>query len=267
MDWQAYIYDSSENIIDTFHKLAYRQFYDEELAKDAVANILLKWMETNWASLNKFEGRNSASPKTYLVTAFKSRLIDEHRKLFGRCMPPVWVARLGNFWTKIHKQLCCEQKDPVHIISIHQETNSEDEILRIIDVIKEKDSKCLTQSRGNKVSIHGMSEDMPDMEFKSPSVEDEVDTGYYNDVINALTQWLSKSPIQVEGDCKDLFRGLNDLSLDDEVVVLLRLVYQEGYSVPNAADFIRMKPHTARRRINDAVESIGAVFSTLKIEI
>lgn len=266
MDWQAYIYDSSENIINTFHKLAYRQFYDEELAKDAVANILLKWMETNWASLKKYEGRHNASVKTFIISVFNNRLVDEHRKVYGRCVPPMWVKRMGVKWEKIYKQLCCEKKDPTHIVSIHQETSSEDEILHVIDVIKEKDPKCLTRGRKVSVSMHGMSYDTPDMEFKSISVEEEVETSYYFDVVDALTLWLSESKRQDEVAIKDLFSCLNNLSLADEVIVLLRLVYQEGYTVPDAADFIGMKRHTARRRINEAVITIRSIFSKLKIE-
>ena len=99
MDWQAMIFDPQENIFETLDKLAFKQFSDEIIAQEVVSVILKQWQDSDWAKLDKYQRRNSASPKTFLYSVFKNTLIDEYRKRYGRCEPPVWVKQLGDFWS------------------------------------------------------------------------------------------------------------------------------------------------------------------------
>jgi DNA-directed RNA polymerase specialized sigma24 family protein len=50
--------------------------------------------------------------------------------------------------------------------------------------------------------------------------------------------------------------GSLKLELDDEVMLLIKCVYQNGMKLPQAAEFVGLKVHTARRRLQAALEQI-----------
>lgn len=258
MDWQHFIFDPKENILSSMDHVAQKRFIDNELAREAVDSSLEAMGKNNWAKLNQFDGRNQASAKTYFFIVFRRCLEDHYRKLFGRCEPPVWVKKLGQFWSTLYKQVCCQQISHNHLLVQYHDRLDLDEIQNAVRTIKSKDPKCLT--RGKRVSVEN-AQDIENIGALSESndIDYQSHKQVFEQVLSGLHTWLSKEPATSE-QSQHLLDLLTQLNLPDESVVLLRLIYQEGLKVPQAAELIGIPPHTARRRKNDALSKITDCF-------
>lgn len=258
MDWQHFIFDPKENILSSMDHVAQKRFFDSELAREAVDSSLEAMRNNDWAKLNQFEGRNQASAKTFFFIVFRRCLEDHYRKLFGRCEPPVWVKKLGQFWSTLYKQVCCQQIAHNQLLVQYHHRQSEEEVQSAVQTIKSKDPKCLT--RGKKISVENVEDIDNTAAFSEGNdIVYQQQKQAFEQVLNGLHIWLSKEPATSE-QSQYLLDLLTQLSLPDESVVLLRLIYQEGFKVPQAAELIGIPPHTARRRKNDALSQITECF-------
>ena len=267
MDWHSLIFDPSEKVFDTLDKLAIKQFNDEELARESVTAILKDWRDAGWVKLNAYQHRNNASPNTYIYTVFKHALIDEYRKRFGRCDPPPWLKALGAHWSKIYRQLCCQKLTRHHLRQIYHLSVPDDELSSIFTVIEQKDPRCsMRGARVLTVSMHAEDDDDLGIDIADSTDDQKEREAEYENVIDALYLWLGAERRGEKSSSNRLFAALSECDFDDEEIVLLRLIYQQNFGLPDAADFLQMKHHTARRRVRAAIEKIQRIFKTLDIE-
>ena len=102
MDWQKFIFDPSQNIIGLMENIAYKRFYEHDIADSAFNYCLDELGKNNWAKLNKYNGKNQIK-KTMLsvgnrdlngkIKSRKSLMINYHVYyggkgvcVFGICM-------------------------------------------------------------------------------------------------------------------------------------------------------------------------------------
>lgn len=266
MDWQSLIFDPKTNFLQSMDNIAAKRFFDAELARTAVDECLDAMKQDNWAKLNAYEGRNSASAKTYFFIVYRRCLEDYYRKVFGRCEPPAWAKQLGEFWVTLYKQLCCQGASLATLINAYKERFSSDYVQKSISTIRQKDPKCHT--RGKQIVAKSLEPNEANdsgadsSSIEMPSTNDAVmlHSTIFEQSLNAIHLWLGES-LADSDDATQLLGKLNELKLDVESKLLLRLVYQEGLKVPAAADFVGMEAYTARRRIKDALAAIKTCFN------
>lgn len=275
LDWQAFIFDSEQNIIASMDNIAQKRFFDAELASAAVDATLDSLQKNNWEKLRKYEGRNAASARTFFFIVFRRSLEDHYRTLFGRCEPPKWAKLLGSFWSTLYKQLCCQGIEEQALLVTYHNSYDDHIIAKAIATIKQKDPKCLT--RGKRVKTQSIDDDHNDTltDYEQISSEasisvEEQDEITYEHIVHALHLWLSgdgAKPDQNEWQSQTVLAALRNLELDTTSILLLRLVFQENLKVPAAAKFVGIPEHTARRRVKEAKEKIAACFDQHEIHI
>lgn len=246
--------------------IAYKRFFEQELARTAVDECLDTLRKDDWAKLQSYQGRNDASAKTFFFIVYRHCLEDYYRKLFGRCEPPAWVKRLGAFWATLYKQLCCQSISEPELLVLYHQQFEDTYIKESINVIHNNDPKCLT--RGKKPKIESLSNlnnaNNEEHYVDAESPEDKDQAQIFEQTLYALQLWLqgeSSNKLNI----KHTLAQLNTLKLNDETIFLLRMVYQEGVKIPTAAKLAKIEAHTARRRINDALAKISACFNSIGI--
>jgi len=268
MDWQHFIFDPEQDLLSSMQRIAKKRFFDTEMARTAVDKTIDALSENEWAKLNKYEGRNSASARTYFFVVFRRCLEDQYRSHFGRCEPPKWVKLLGQFWVTLYKQLCCQSVDQTALLLEYHEDFDEAEVKGAISTIKQKDPKC--ESRGKRVQMQSLDQAKNSEQHSALTpktsinqVQESLQTNY-EDAVHALHLWLKGSACE-EANSQALLSQLGALNIDKASLGLLRLVYQEGMKLPEAAKLARIPEHTARRRVNDAKRKIADCFAALGI--
>lgn len=270
MDWQTFLFDPTQNIISTMEKIAYKRFYDQNLADEAFNECLDKLRENNWAKLQKYTGENNASPKTFFANVYTNLIEDFARSKLGRCTAPTWLERLGRSWKTLFKQLCCENKEPESLVVIHKtQGGDEDNYRDMIYAITQKIPNCGTKGKARiRVSIDDSDEETPiEIPTGNPSegLDHDIVQDEFEDIMHAIKLWLSGEEIQ-KSNSHDLLKDLQALNLSDEVIVLFRCIYHEQMKLPAAAEFIGIKAHTARRRLNETLVLINQVFKKNQID-
>ncbi|MFW8590881.1 hypothetical protein ACOI22_08780 [Glaciecola sp. 2405UD65-10] len=265
MDWQSLIFDPKTNFLQSMDNIAAKRFFDAELARTAVDECLDLMRQDNWAKLNAYEGRNSASAKTFFFIVYRRCLEDYYRKVFGRCEPPAWTKQLGEFWVRLYKQLCCQGASVTTLINAYKECFSSDYVQKSISTIRQKDPKCHTRGKqivAKSIEVNEQSDstiDSSNIEVSSTNDADTLHATIFEQSLNAIHLWLGEN-LPESHDATQLLNKLNELELDIESKLLLRLVYQEGLKIPAAAAFIQIEAYTARRRIKDALAAIKTCF-------
>lgn len=276
MDWKQFL--QNPDVYETMEVIAYKRFYDELLAQEAFLYCTDKLREGDFKKLKQYTGQNGASQKTFFCRVYRNLVEDFAKSKLGACTPPTWIERLGSFWKKLFKQLCCHSVDKEKIVAkpevfyIDENAESEDELIfpedlsSAIDIIKLKDPKCLT--RGKKtVSASLDDEENAHVanELTSESLEGDIDASEFEKVLHALTIWL-KQDQNIDCSENQLLQDLQKIqfskSVDEHnrIIVLLRLHFQEQMKLPAAAEIVGMEAHTARRRKDTALELIQSVF-------
>lgn len=271
IDWRALIFEPASQ--ERLQRQAAHRFKNETLAEEAITYAIETLSRDNWEILNAFDGR--ASPTTYLHVAFGNAFEDFHRRRFGRRRPPAWIQRLGSLWEQAFNMACLERLPPEIIAGKLCANAATDggtvltpEYARdIVAQIRSRVTDCETRSGelpyapDDPVFLEHVSD------HASPSdllAEQELAT-----LMEALTDLLGAGNTPV---ALDLTRQMHErrarlqaaLKLADEDRLLLRLIYQDGCSVSEAARRLGQPDHTIRRklralldRLRLALESVG----------
>lgn len=249
-------------------KIAYRRFYEQNLADEAFNICLDKLRENDWAKLNQYTGENNATPKTFFMNVYTNVLEDFARTKMGRCTAPSWVSQLGRIWNEVFKLLCCKNKEPeALVVNFVSAGGDSDDIRNMIYTIKQKIPSCGIKGRmSTQLSTDG-DDDAP-MEVSSAmvneSIDNDIEQDEFENVIHALSLWLDGSVTNKKNSNK-LLNDLHGLALSDETVILLRCIYQQQMKLPAAAELVGIKAHTARRRVNEAQEQINQILKNNNI--
>lgn len=270
MDWQTFIFDPTNNIISVMEKIAYKRFYEQNLADEAFNICLDKLSENDWAKLKKYTGENKASPKTFFMNVYTNLVEDFARSKMGRCTAPTWLERLGRSWNELFKRLCCESKEPeALVVNYVTEGGDANDLRSMIYTIKQKIPSCGIKGKVRvRVSIDDTENESP-IELPTGEINNGLDEDIvqneFDEVMHAIRLWLSGEETS-KSSSNNLLNDLRALALDDEVIVLFRCIYQEQMKLPAAAEFIGIKAHTARRRVNDTLTVINQVFKNNQID-
>lgn len=260
MDWQTFIFTPESHWIKRLEQMALKRFHDRQLADQAFEECLAKLSANNWQRLSSFQGRSS--PATFLICLFRNALEDFAIARFGKCRAPTWVQQLGAWWERIHKYQCCERREAKWFApSITTSEMNEAEVLKIARILRAKLPNCGAQL--STVSLDAgdteggtLIERIANNNADNPA--DILSQSFHDDVLHALSTWLDgKHP----ASDKAMMTALSRIAASDEIRLIMRLIYQENYTLPKAAKAIGLAEHTARRQLNTVLKSIAEVLA------
>jgi len=278
MDWQAFIFDSGSDWIGKLDKRARKRFGDEIIADEAMNFALKRLSDNDWQRLRAYKQRSK--PGTFLLVVFNNQLEDFARKKFGYPRPPAWVERLGEHWKTIWRRLCLEREEKQSLLIVYEHLKAQTE--DIIRTIKARISDCGKHSSITSVggSRHDSDRDEHysqqeaalndvDNEDNAVSIERELDIQQAEDILAALCNVLDfqADKVALEMHANKMVDAVEQLSqsiqLSEQQNLLLKLVYQQGYSISAAARLLELPDHQVRRSLKNAEQNIFEVLAEL----
>lgn len=271
IDWQRFIFDPESCWIDRLTLLAQHRFRNRDtLAIEAFNFALDRISMDEWSKMKSYTGLSN--PGTFLIAVFNNLLEDFSRARFGRIRPPLWLVRLGDFWTHIFQLLCKERLAPETIVdwmSAHGK-NKPDAVRNAIRLIRSKIPNCGMFTE--ELSV-------PEISESENAIEDISDTPeslLIQEDLATLLEVLSKL---LGGSAKISLKGPNRKTLEfttavfrrrhviqhtvqisDEDRLILRLIYQKGWKVPSTAQALGLPEHQVRSRLKRTEKSLRAVL-------
>ena len=265
IDWQSII--MNRDFMDTLQNRAAKRFGETALAEEAYTFAFGKLIDPDWQSSRgqQFERKRNCTPQGFLFSCYNRLLEDYHRKKFGRPRPPAWLKRMGPLWVQIHKLLCIQLLTPDAVLSRLQaefEKALEAIVEEAVVIIRSKVTDCGADP-GEVPHDFSQSESSDNWteSNKIPTIAEKISRQTLQGILSALCTVLSRSTgggLQNIEIPSSVIKEAENFSLDlvPEEKLLLRMVYQDGLSVVQAARRLGQKEHTVRRRLKKAVASL-----------
>lgn len=272
IDWSALFF--SEGLPDKLTAAAERRFGQSPDAGAAYNSAFEKISEDNWQRLrDRYKG--TGSPAAFLSVTFLNLLEDYARSKYGKKVPPVWIKRLGPLWTRIYQLLCLERLLPETIVDAitARADHSTDEIRYAIRQIKGRVPDCGAylgeQAEDEQVLCSAAAEGI------EPSEELEITQQMTMlDVLRGMAiagseAGAEKGPTTTGNPRSSVLEeqvvdAVKAVALTDQERLLLKLHYEERYTITAAAAAlgIERKPASrmherAMKRLNKALEPLG----------
>lgn len=264
IDWQTII--MNQKFMDKLRERADKRFGETALSEEAYTFAFGKLIDPDWqdSRAQQFKQKRNCSPQGFLFKSYRNLLEDYSRAKFGRPRPPAWLNRMGPLWVKIYKLLCLERLTSDAIL-FRLQTEIEKAVETIVEeaviVIRSKVTNCGAKT-GEIPHDFSQSEssDWPGTN-KTATIEEKISSQTLQGIMSALCAVLSQAVGGGMQQCEISSAVLKEaaafsLDLTPDEKLLLRMVYQDGHSVAEAARRLDEKEHTVRRRIKKAVVSL-----------
>jgi DNA-binding CsgD family transcriptional regulator len=257
-DWQTVLFSPENRIIDRLDKIAERHFLgDATEAQIAVSELLDKLVENDYAKLKK--GKNIANPVAFIITVATNHIRDKAVAKFGRCRSPKWIDALGSIWVEVHKKLCCYKAKNAQIISsLVSNAFTETYLENVIAEIKSKHAKCGSELRHfEHVSIG----DGESANLSMGSIESTIETEDFELVVVMLAKQCFNQEVPQRNKFSQALSSLSQLlDLSPRQIIILKLTFQEGYSISKSAAMLNLKRHKVDTLLTDALTQIRQAF-------
>jgi DNA-directed RNA polymerase specialized sigma24 family protein len=263
-DWQHFVFNREGRWIERLARLAERRFPDAAASGAAYNFAFDRISENDWRLLESYTGR--AQPGTYLTAVFCRLLEDYSRARYGRPRPPAWLQRMGELWLRIYRMLCLERVEPESIVDsiALRAGRPRGDVRQTIATIRARIPDC-GQARG-EVAMADPADAHEETDAANP--ESELARQELTELLRTLRSVLSAAdaapvaprnpssggpdPSRVPSPA--LLRSA--LQLDDEERLVLRLLYQDGRTVADAARALHLPEHQVRRKRERAVSRL-----------
>lgn len=270
IDWHALIFDSATQ--ERMQRQALHRFKNETLAEEAITYAIDTLSRDGWQMLNAYDGR--ASAPTFLHVSIGHAFEDFHRRRFGRRRPPVWIQRLGSLWEQVFHQACLERLPTEEIISQIRKTAAEvgnsaltPEYARtIVSQVRGRVTDC--EARSGEQAFDPSNPVLQEYASESTAPADLLAEHEFSTLLEVLAEMLgsgraSDSPSLTRQMLARRERLQSALQLADEERQLLRLIYQDGCSVSEAARHLGQADHTLRRRLRALLDRLRLLLESV----
>lgn len=271
MDWQTVLFDPEKGLIQYFDKIALKYFpHDHGEAEQAVNDAIKAITADNYARLNK--SKDVANPRAYMTTVVTNLIRDASISKYGKCRPPEWVKRLGTTWTQVHKLLCCFQQDASQVcFDLMSAEISESRLATICKEIKTKHVKCGSElAKPQFQSMQQESEHGSNLDDKvsSTSLEADISQQEFSVFLDSLSHLLFGKPV---GQNTPILASMQQLqqriSLEPQQILILKLIFQEGKSVSEAANLLNIKRHVVDYQMKKIMTHLKEAFELCGINL
>lgn len=253
MDWQAFYFHPSLDWPRRLQQRAGQRFgTDGSLAEEAYTYALDRMSANGWERLRKYTGK--AQPGTFLMAVFANLLQDFDRERHGRVRPPAAIEHRGPLWVRVFELLCLERKLPETVVEhLSARGDRKPEAVRsAIKDVKALHPRCGEEGRG-EIPVDG--EDLERAAEAAPSVSHLLEREARESWLLALSG-LFGEPAGPGGHNDSPGRGADGTDtvaliglMQPEDLLLLRLVYQEGFTAAAAARRLARPEHDVRRQL------------------
>jgi len=249
IDWQALFFDARAEWPARLMARARRRFGESPDAEAAYNYALDEISHDDWARLTtKFRGTGTA--EGFMAVTFLNLLEEYAVRKYGRKRAPAWVQRMGGIWSRIFELLCLRRLPPERIVDLLSAGEGHDaaHVRRAISDVHGRIPGC-GESVGEQTQ-----EDEPEPEAAASTPAAALEEGELQHLLHVLAGLFGRDAdapaIVAEGTraARTRIAALESgLQLTGEERLLLRLVYQESCTIPEAARTLRLNERTARR--------------------
>ncbi len=273
VEWRHVIY--AEEWHTRLLRIAEKRFRDPGLAEEACTAGQAHLSEQLAAY-----GRDQEPSAALVITIFNRAVEDFARARFGRVRPPVWIKRLGGIWERVFNLLCLERQ-PTEAIVLQLCGDVVDapcarQVRDAVRQIKGKLPRCgekLTELRGGpdgRDPLQNLSGEEPYSHADPETLMEHRELNMLFQVLGNLLHDTKKVGEREATELSDrVARRWGELraalKLEDDERLVLRLLYQEGKTVAQAARDLGEKEHTVMRRRNRVLKRIRGVFEHLGV--
>jgi hypothetical protein len=233
--------------------LASRRFTDITLAEEAALFVLDRLEENNCGRLREFSGKSRVS--TYISSVSIRLLEDFSRKKFGRVRPPSWIQALGGMWNHLFQLLCLERfrvHDAVETVVSRGVFRDREEVETAAWSILERIVNC-GKHQGLAVSFddaegNANSQDRIFSKLSEPEEQllaDERST-FFQLLFNETDESMG-SPDHAHSFLGAI--GAGAIVLNTEEQLLLKLCFQDGFTVTKAGKMLGLTTHQAHGKL------------------
>jgi hypothetical protein len=264
VDWQAVFF----KLHDVLMGRARKRFGDSPDAESAYNYALETIMAKGFDALGQgYAGRGS--PEGFVVVRFVNLMHDYATAKYGRPRPPAWLVRLGTHWKRVFELHCLRRMLPETVVDmLHASADLARENVRsMIREVRARVPGCGQAGSGESLAADPAA---LDTQGAAPVADacTPLDAEEMTQLVGALHGVLGEQPNSdsvpgtLHPEWLPQLRG--SLRVDDDERLLLRLIYQQGYSISKAARALQLKDHNARRlharlleRLRAALQSCG----------
>ncbi len=247
MDWQLFIFNPEHDWLNKFDQMARKRYNHDDLAQAAVNDIIKVMSKDNWSILGDIESKRE--PGAYITTVFRNKLEDKARKRYSRPRPPSWLKKLGGFWLTLFQWLCLERKTKIAIYDAMEHHQIIEDVDQMILTIKTKHPKCGSPD----CQENSLEEHQEINQSFEPTYEDDEDCD--EELLLALGHYTGindTKSIKLVNQKSDL----ENLKLNDEDQVLLKLIYQQGLKISQIARMLHLPDHQVRKMHQNVLNNI-----------
>ncbi len=255
VDWQGLYFDADADWPNRLMARARRRFGDSPDAEAAFNHALDAVSADDWARLRKGY-RGTGSAEGFFAITFLNLLEDYAVRKYGRRRPPQWVQRLGPPWTRIYELLCLRRQAPEAIVALlhGEDRHPPDQLRQAIREVRGRIPDC-----GIRVGEEAAGEATPEPGDDATPLS-ALEGSDLAHLLGTLAGLLGGTAPAVPARASLAALG-RALSLEARERLLLRLVYQENCTIPEAARHLDLNERTARRVHGRVMERLRSALA------
>lgn len=253
-DWKEKTLQHWERI----NRMASHRFGEGACAEEAALFVMDGLEANNWHRVQSFAG--NASFPSYIM-ALTSRLLEDFaRKRFGRVRPPLWIKTLGGIWDKLFTALCLERlntAEAVEVVSQRQFLSNKSEIEEAASELLGRIPDCGKRTGAEVVyDEESPPEECSDEGGRLNKAEEKDKQHLFAQIFEII---CSKPADQVSTHFE---RNIGRLKVDLNPAerLLLKLCYQDGLTVSQAAKLLGMTRFQAHGKMRRLLQRIRTEF-------
>lgn len=263
VDWHKLIFEQSSQ--ERLNRQAFQRFKNETLAEEAITYAIDTLSQNNWQILHAYDGR--ASPPTFLHVAIGHAFEDFHRRRFGRRRPPAWIQKLGSLWELAFTLACLERLPAEDIVnrllafaaSTGTTELSADDARKMVRQVRGKVTDC--EARSGELTYEPHDPVLIEQESGSTSPAELLAEHEMAILLEVLAELLGVALADQQMELTERMQTRRNrlktvLQLADDDRILLKLIYQDGCSVSEAARRLEQPDHTIRRKLRALLEHL-----------
>lgn len=267
IDWQSLFFDPSAQWPARLTARARRRYGGTPDAGAAYNYAFEEISRDDWARL-RTGYRGTGSAEGFLAIAFLNLMEEYAVRKYGRRRAPAWVQRLGTPWTRIYELLCLRRLAPETIVDELRMREGHDVgvLRRAIADVRGRVTGC-----GEHVGEQ-TTDDVVEPPSSGVTAATELERGELAHLLAVLRGLLAderrapdvEPPPNPESARTRIAALSEHVRLTNEERLMLRLLYEENCTIPEAARALAMNERTARRaherlmkRLRDALGRHG----------
>lgn len=285
MNWSELVF--KEEWMSRLDRMTVKRFGGGGLAEEAATYVIEQLSANDWEKCRQFKGQSQ--PTTFLFVLASNFIEEFSRKRFGRPRPPSWLKRQGQLWVDLWQKLCMERQSNTAVVESYRSRKDDavEEITVVVKTIKARIPTCgetnmeVTESKHDEEdSREAEIEDVACAQFDHVGFDFEV--GVQGEMVLMLralfvdgepkeSQFQQPEQLiaaEVAGELAEKITALRDkIALSDEEKIMLRMIYQDGFSRTTVSKALGLPSHQTGRTVGAALKRIEIAFEEVGIDL